>query len=64
MSFSSLSFSLIKKVKRKRYDYILRHDGIVEYPDELNFNWEWIDQKIGIISMSHRSSSTPQEKER
>lgn len=41
------------KVKRKRYDCLIK-EGVVEYPDDLNYNWDWVDQKIGLKAMHYR----------
>ena len=38
------------KVTRRRYDCLLQ-EGIAEYPDDLHYNWDWVDQKLGLKSM-------------
>jgi hypothetical protein len=42
-----------EKVKRRRYDCLIK-EGVVEYPDSMNYNWDWIDQKIGLKTMHYR----------
>jgi len=44
------------KVKRRRYDCLVK-EGVMEYPDDINYNWDWVDQKIGLKAMHYRDES-------
>lgn len=35
------------KLTRRRYDCLLQ-DGIMEYPDDMHYDWDYIDQKLGL----------------
>ena len=45
------------KLKRRRYDVLLT-EGILEYPDNLNYDWEWVDQKIGLSKTPFQNEHT------
>jgi hypothetical protein len=46
------------QVKRKRYDFLLKNEGVLEYPDDLNYRWEWIDQKVETLFESNVPNHT------
>jgi hypothetical protein len=49
--------TITEQIKRKRYDHLLHHEGTLEYPDDLNYQWEWIDQKVSCLQFHPSVSS-------